>query len=129
MAKVSIENKELIVKIEGIRKLGTLRNKLMIPLEKVVEANFDPEAWSKAPRLFQKIAGTDSYGIYFGGSFRQNGKKVFYDLGKKDSAVVIKLKNAKYDRLVIGVSGPEKTAELINNAINCKKNEENELNV
>ena len=129
MAKVSIENKELIVKIEGIRKLGTLRNKLMIPLEKVVEAKFDPEAWSNAPRLFQKIAGTDSYGIYFGGSFRQNGKKVFYDLGKKDSAVVIKLKNAKYDRLVIGVSGPEKTAELINNAINCKKNEENELNV
>ena len=97
MAKVTVENGQLVINIEGLRKLGTLKNKLLIPLENVEWAMIDLEAWKNTPKPFQKIAGTDSYGIYFGGTFKQNGKKIFYDLGKKDFAVVIKLKNAKYD--------------------------------
>ena len=52
---------------------------------------------------------------------KQNGKKIFYDLGKKDFAVVIKLKNAKYDRLIIGVDEPKKIVNLINGSLNNNK--------
>ena len=129
MAKVTVENGQLVINMEGLRKMGTLKNKLSIPLENVEWAMIDLEAWKNTPKPFQKIAGTDSYGIYFGGAFRQNGKKIFYDLGKKDFAVVIKLKNAKYDRLIIGVDEPKKIVDLINGSLNNNKYDENELNM
>ena len=129
MAKVTVENGQLVIKFEGLRKMGTLKNKLLIPLENVEWAMIDLEAWKNTPKPFQKIAGTDSYGIYFGGAFRQNGKKIFYDLGKKDFAVVIKLKNAKYDRLIIGVDEPKKIVNLINGSLNNNKYDQNELNI
>ena len=128
MAKVTVENGQLVINIEGLRKVGTLKNKLLIPLENVERAMIDLEAWKNTPKPFQKIAGTDSYGIYFGGTFKQNGKKIFYDLGKKDFAVVIKLKNAKYDRLIIGVDEPKKIVNLINGSLNNNKYDQNELN-
>ena len=128
MAKVTVENGQLVINIEGLRKMGTLKSKLLIPLENVEWAMMDLEAWKNTPKPFQKIAGTDSYGIYFGGAFRQNGKKIFYDLGKKDFAVVIKLKNAKYDRLIIGVDEPKKIVNLINGSLNNNKDDQNELN-
>ena len=128
MAKVTVENGQLVINIEGLRKVGTLKNKLLIPLENVECAMIDLEVWKNTPKPFQKIAGTDSYGIYFGGAFKQNGKKLFYDLGKKDFAVVIKLKNAKYDRLIIGVDEPKKIVNLINGSLNNNKYDQNELN-
>ena len=128
MAKVTVENGQLVINIEGLRKVGTLKNKLLIPLENVEWAMIDLEAWKNTPKPFQKIAGTDSYGIYFGGTFKQNGKKIFYDLGKKDFAVVIKLINAKYDRLIIGVDEPNKIVNLINESLNNNKYDQNELN-
>ena len=126
MAKVTVENGQLVINIEGLRKVGTLKNKLLIPLENVEWAMIDLEAWKNTPKPFQKIAGTDSYGIYFGGTFKQNGKKLFYDLGKKDFAVVIKLKNAKYDRLIIGVDEPEKIVDLINGSLKNNEYDQNE---
>ena len=129
MAKVTVENGKLVINIEGLRKMGTLKSKLLIPLENVEWAMMDLEAWKNTPRPFQKIAGIDSYGIYFGGAFRQNGKKIFYDLGKKDFAVVIKLKNAKYDRLIIGVDEPKKIVDLINGSLNNNQYDQNELNI
>ena len=129
MAKVTVENGQLVINIEGLRKMGTLKSELIIPLENVEGAMIDLEAWNKTPKPFQKIAGADAYGTYFGGLFKQNGKKVFYDLGKKDFAVVIKLKNAKYDRLIIGVDEPKKIVDLINGSLNNNKYDENELNI
>ena len=128
MAKITVEEGQLMINFEGLRKMGTLKNKLLIPLENVEWAMIDLEAWNKTPKPFQKIAGIDSYGIYFGGTFKQNGKKIFYDLGKKDFAVVIKLKNAKYDRLIIGVDEPKKIVNLINGSLNNNKYDQNELN-
>ena len=128
MAKITVEDEQLVINIEGLRKMGTLKNKLLIPLENVEWAMIDLEAWKNTPKPFQKIAGTDSYGIYFGGAFKQNGKKIFYDLGKKDFAVIIKLKNAKYDRLIIGVDEPKKIVNLINGSLNNNKYDQNELN-
>ena len=113
-----------------MKKLILLNDK--IKEEELCEcAMIDLEAWENTPKPFQKIAGTDSYGIYFGGTFKQNGKKIFYDLGKKDSAVVIKLKKAKYDRLIIGVEGVDeskKVVKLINGSLNNNKYDQNELN-
>ena len=129
MAKVTVENGQLVINIEGLRKMGTLKSELLIPLENVEGAMIDLEAWNNAPRPFQKIAGADAYGRYFGGTFKQNGKKVFYDLGKKEFAVVIKLKNEKYDRLIIGFDEPKKIVDLINGSLNNNKYDQNELNM
>ena len=127
MAKVSIENGQLVVFFEGIRKIAVVKNKMSIPLENVAGAVVDPDAWNNAPRPFQKRCGTDSYGFYFGGSFVQKGDKMFYDLKKSERAIIINLKEEKFDYLILGVAEPEKTVDLINSAINPQKEVEGEF--
>ena len=56
--------------------------------------------------------------FYYGGSFVQDGDKVFYDLKKSEDAVVISLDDEQFNRLVIGVDDPDATVELIEKALN-----------
>ena len=116
MSRVKIENNQLIITIKGIRKFFAVRNKLTIPLCSVIDATTDFK-WKDTPRPFQKRIGSDIYGFYFGGTFKQKGNKVFYDLRKKEDAVLIKLKNTKFDTLVIGVDNPDETVRFIKQAL------------
>lgn len=117
MAKISILNKNLIINIQGTRKLWTLKNKLSIPLNNVTDVAADYEIWKNTPRFGQKRIGTDMYGLYFGGYFVQDGHKIFYDLRRNEGAIVISLKDEKFDKLIIGVENPDETVKFIQNSI------------
>jgi predicted nuclease of predicted toxin-antitoxin system len=47
----------------------------------------------------------------------QDGDKVFYDLRRKEDAVIITIKDEDFDRVVIGVEDPEAIVELIEKAL------------
>jgi len=118
MSRIKIENEQLVITMQGARKFFTMKNELTIPLTKVTGATtvFD---WKDTPKLFrlEKQIGTDFYGFYFGGTFKQDGSKIFYDLKKKEDAVVISLNDSDFDTLIIGVDNPDATAALIEQAI------------
>jgi len=113
MAIVEISDDRLIIKMQGARKLWTLKSELSIPLKNVIGIEIDTTAWQNSPTFGQKCAGADMYGFYFGGTFVQDGDKVFYDLKHKEKAVAILLKDEEYSRLVVGVDEPVTTLEAV----------------
>jgi len=127
MSRVKIENNQLIITMKGARKFFSLKSEVAVDLENVLGVTTGL-AWKDTPRIFSfedgfdKVAGSDAFGFYFGGTFRQHGKTVFYDLKKREDAVVISLKDDNFDTIIIGVDDPKATAELIEQALNEKKN-------
>ncbi len=135
MAQVSVVNDQLVVKMQGMRKFS-LKSEFSVPLSNVKSATVSTEAWNNTPTLIpfgQKEWGTDLYGWYFGGFFVQDNKRVFYDLGRNDKAVVIEFKESgehhiltphlkppayeDFHKIIIGVDSPEETVKLIEEAI------------
>jgi len=113
MARIKIENNHLIITMQGIRRYGALKKNLHIPLANIVGVFYDKAAWGNLPNPLQKRAGSNIYGLYFGGYFSVRGDKLFYDLKKKEYAIVLELKNHKLKRAIIGVDDPCATVRMI----------------
>lgn len=116
MSRVKVENGQLIISMQGARKFFALKSEVSINLDSVVGVTVGLN-WKELPRTFDKIMGTNSNMFYYGGKFKQDGDKVFYDLRKSEDAVVIELKDEELKRLIIGVDDPAATVELIENAL------------
>ena len=128
MARIKIENEQLIITMKGIRKFCSMKSELSIPLSSIESAVYDSGAWENTPQLketlkafttldFPKIIGTDFYGYYFAGTFRQDGEVIFYDLKKKEDAVIITLKDEDFKHLIIGVENPDEVVAMIRGAL------------
>jgi len=133
MAIVSIKDNQLIISMQGTRKIGALKSEFSVPLDNVKGVTVNTEEWENLPIPGQKEWGTDLYGWYFGGIFVQDGKRVFYDLKRHDRAVVVELKEAgdhhiltphvkapdyeDFSKIIIGVDSPDETVRMIEDAI------------
>ena len=117
MSRVKIEDNQLVVTMKGARKFFALKSEFTIPLENIAEVTIGL-AWKELPKLLDKRAGTNANSFYLGGIFVQDGDKVFYDIKRKEEAVVITLRNESYERLIIGVEDPYATVKYIEEALN-----------
>jgi len=117
MARLEIENNELVIRVQGKRKLFALKSELSIPLTNIVDVSAEPMAWKDIPTFSKKWIGANLPGLYFGGTFVQEGDKVFYDLARKEDALTITLKDEEFKHLIIGVENPSATAELIEKSL------------
>ena len=124
MARVIIENDELIINMQGVIKFLTLRSALSIPLSSVQEATTYLN-WKDAPKILKIRIGVNISNTYFGGTFWQDGDKVFYDLRNQENSVVIILKDEDFKHIIFGVENPSETVEVIENAIKRKLLREN----
>lgn len=111
MATVSIEGADLVVNVEGMDKLWTLKSRLTIPMGSVRGATYDPGI--VADPKGRRGPGMHVPGIIVAGTFHQNGAKVFWDVRDEKMAVVIELEHETYQRLVIQVPDPRATVALI----------------
>ena len=116
MSRVKVENDQLIVTMKGARKFFALKSEFAIPLDNVAGATIGL-SWKELPKLLDKRAGTNANSFYLGGIFVQDGDKVFYDIKRKEDAVVISLKDEDFKRLIIGVDAPDTTVEYIEEAL------------
>ncbi|MGW5053914.1 hypothetical protein [Actinokineospora sp. NPDC004072] len=124
MAEVTIVGDDLVVTVKGIRKLGAMKSELTIPLGDVRGATVDPElstGWPGLRKLREwpgvKRIGTDAYGHYLGGTFTQDGDRVFWDVADPTKSIVISLDNPEYKRLIIEVDNPDHTVRMIEAAL------------
>jgi hypothetical protein len=115
MAQVSIDGSNLIIDVQGLDKIWSLKSRLVILLAHVRGATADPSITSE--RKGWRGPGTELPGVIVAGTFHQEGKKVFWDVHKKEKAVVIELEDETYQRLVIEVDDPRATVELIERAV------------
>jgi len=103
---LSIVEGKLLLRVEGADKLWALRSSLEIPLEHVAGIRADPDAargWWHGLRM----AGTHIPGVITAGTFFQHGNWVFWDVHRPENAVVISLRDERYEALVIEVENPD----------------------
>jgi hypothetical protein len=116
MTEVEITGDALIVHVKGMDRLFSLKSRLEIPLAHVLGAEVDPEVaqgWRKGLRA----PGTHLPGVITAGTFYQEGDRIFWDVHDPGKAIVIRLEDERYARLVIEVEDPPATAAAIEGAI------------
>jgi len=115
MATISIHGNDMTVEVQGLDRLWALKSQLTIPLEHVRGATADPGI-ARDPKGWRG-PGTHIPGVIVAGTFHQDRERVFWDVHDPGNAVVIELRDDTYQRLVIEVSDPRATVELIERAI------------
>ncbi|WP_194821799.1 hypothetical protein [Micromonospora sp. S-DT3-3-22] len=115
MASVRIEGDDLVVEIEGMDRLWSLKSRLVIPLANVRGATADPGIAAEPKGL--RAPGTSLPGVITAGTFHQDGERVFWNIRDGARAVVIELADEHYARLVVEVVDPTATVALIEQAV------------
>ena len=122
MARVRIEDGQLVISMKGMRKFFAMKNEVSVPLTSVESVTTGLE-WKDMPNVLDKVLGTNSKELYYGGTFRDggfwnsDGDKVFFDLKRKEEAIVITLKDEEFKRLIIGCETPDETVAIIQQAL------------
>ena len=117
MSRVRVEGDQLIITMHGARKLFSLKSEVSIHLDNVLGVKRGLE-WSELPGFLDSFrVGSHVPGFYFGGTFFQKDNKAFYDVKRKEDAVVIDIKDEEFDTLVIGVDDCEAAYILIEDAL------------
>ena len=122
MARVKIENGNLIIAMKGMRKFFAMKSEVSVPVTNVESVTTGLE-WKDMPNTLDKVLGTNSNELYYGGTFKDggfwssDGDKVFFDLKRKEDAIVITLKDEEFKRLIIGCENAEETVSIIQQAL------------
>jgi hypothetical protein len=116
MAEIEITATSLIVHIRGADRFFALKSQLEVPLEHIAAVD------ASAPEAHQiwhgmRIAGTNLPGVITAGRFIQHGEWAFWDVHDPDKAIVIRLHDERYAKLVIGVDDPAGVAATISRAV------------
>lgn len=116
MVTVSIGSDKIVLDVEGMDQLWSLRSRLEFPLSHITSVRVDREAargWWHGLR----IMGTNVPGVLTAGTYYQDGGIVFYDVHDPDNTVVMELDHERYRRLIVEVENPEDTRDRIARAI------------
>ena len=116
VAEVELAEDTLSIHVLGMDQLWALRSHLEIPLSHVSGAEAAPEV---ARRWWQGLrsGGTHVPGVITAGTFHQEGERVFWDVHDPEKAIVIRLRDERYERLVIEVEDPPATVAAIQEAL------------
>jgi len=127
MVSVSIIDGKLMLRVEGLDKALALKGSLEIPLDQVAAVRADPMValirpdLTRAPGSFapgSSKPGTFlesglSLGLIAVGTFWEDGRRVFWDVKNPTNAIVISLRNHRYDELVVEVADPQQAVRTI----------------
>ena len=115
MAEVEIAGDVLTVHVTGIDKVLALKSTLTVPLAHVAAVDQDVK---EAGVVFHglKLPGT-GIPVVTAGSFLSHGQWTFWDVHDPAKAVIIRLQDEHYSRLVVGVDDPAATVERVRAAL------------
>jgi len=114
MATISVQGQDLVVEMNGLDKLWSLKSKLTIPLAHVRGATVDPGMVGEPKGV--RAPGTHLPGVITAGTFHQDGEKVFWAVRDGQNAVVVELADEQYTRLVVEVDDPRAVVAMVEQA-------------
>lgn len=114
MATISVQGQDLVVEMNGLDKLWSLKSKLTIPLAHVRGATIDPGILGEPKGV--RAPGTHLPGVITAGTFHQDGEKVFWAVRDALKAVVVELADEHYTRLVVEVDDPRAVVAMVEQA-------------
>ena len=116
MAEIEISGGNLVVHIRGADKFFALASHLEVPLQHVAGVEVNPaEAHGVWHGL--RMGGTNLPGVITAGRFLQSGEWAFWDVHDPSRALMIRLHDEGYAKLLIGVDDPYATAAAITAAL------------
>ena len=116
MARIEIYSRTLTVHMEGADRLLALKSSVSVPLDHVAGADVD---LADASRIYHglRLPGTSLPGVVTAGSFLRSGEWSFWDVHDPAKAIVIRLHDEHYAKLVVGVDDPEAAVQQIEGAL------------
>lgn len=117
MVKPTITANSLVLEMEGLDKIWSLKSRLEISLEHITDIRVDSKI-TKSWYHGLRAPGTSIPHVIDAGTFYKDGKKAFWDIHHPDRAVVISLKDETYNELVIEVENPDSFTNQLQKVIN-----------
>lgn len=118
MTTIKIDYNNLLIEIEGINKILSLKSKLTIPLTHILSVSQrldEAKKWLGIKGL-KKIAGANLPGIISEGTFYDKGR-IFLDIHHPEKTISIFLKDEKYKEIIIEVDNPKQVIDEIKNSL------------
>jgi hypothetical protein len=120
MATIEIIGDRLVLEVTGIDRILALKHTVEVPLSHV--AGIDRDA-AEAGVFYHglKLPGTAVPGLVTAGSFLRGGKWTFWDVHDPRRAVIVRLHDEHYSRLVVGVDDPDETVTRVRSALAARQ--------
>jgi len=115
MATISIDGNTMTVAVQGLDRLWALKSHLTIPPRPRPRRHRGPEHRRRLQGLARSRRPHPR--CHRCRDLHQDGKLIFWDVHDTSKAVVIELEDDTCQSLVIGVSDPRATVELIEHAV------------
>lgn len=111
---ITVEDSEVVARVEGWRAVLATKRRLRIPLDKVVRVTHDPAPRSSVrAKLRRRAART---GLYRLGVYHSMDGWSFWSIGLGRNAVIIETSGARYRFVIIEVADPRATVALVRGA-------------
>ncbi len=111
MVKIEKQGDNFLFVVQGLHKFWAFKSSITIKAEHIVEAHLktDKIGFWKGWR----VPGTDLPGVITAGTYYTEGKRVFWDVMKKENTIVVQLQNEEYDELVVEVENPQEAIAML----------------
>jgi hypothetical protein len=115
VATIEVTDDDLLVKVEGVDKLWSLKSRLSIPLAHVVGADREADEARKWLHGI-RVGGTHVPGLISAGTFHSHGQWVFWDVHDPEKAIGIQLGDERYGKLIVEIADPDEVIDRIRGA-------------
>lgn len=115
MATITIDHGQFSIEMPLLDRVLSLKSHLTFPLEHISGVTVRPaeaRSWFHGFRF-----GINVPGIVTAGTFITRAGKVFYDMHDPAQTIAIELRDETYQRVIVQVDDPERTAERIRAAL------------
>ncbi len=110
MVTIKKIDNNFIFEVKGMHKLWALKSQLSIPQTHIITAKlYDGQQWN----LGLRFPGTYLPGVITAGTFYGKDGTIFCDVSNKENAILVELKDEKYNKLIIEVENPIEAIELL----------------
>ena len=118
MPKIEVTDHELVVSLNPLERIWSLRLGVRVPVSSIQWVEVDPKAvpW----KLGVRVPGTFFPGVIAAGTYWKPKNKQFAYWKRGETPVVVWLKGHKFNSLVLGSKDPQRLVAQINAAIQGK---------
>ena len=116
LAETDVADDTLVVRPLGLNRVWALKGEVRVPLSQISEVR--PHVDRTQVRSGLRVPGTSFPGLIQAGTYRSQGQKSFWLVGRTRQVTVIECAGGKFDRIVLQLS--DKRVEELRRALNSR---------